>query len=382
MKNILKHYRISQELKKRLKQDKSFLDDTILGSQCSYPVRYAAKIFTPFLEKNIGDPGLCSDTLSMEQDYIRNIGRVLGTPTAAGTAVTGGTEANLIALWAARNHHRGKRHQVILSETAHFSFDKGASMMGLELIKILIDKHQRIQTEIMHQHISSAAMMLVGVTGTTGAGAVDDIETLSFLAAEHGLYLNVDAAFGGYVLPFLKEAGFPSYVFDFSLPGVSSISIAPHTMGRAPIPAGEILFRDDATSSLVPTDVGYLSGGLTSHKTLAGIRSGASVAAVWALWAMMYLDGYVQKVADCMKLTWWFYHEIEKRPFLNCIIPPEINIAAIISKKFSIEELATKLRERNWAVSLFPGFIRIAAMHHVKKALLKFLEDLDWLHKE
>jgi len=68
------------------------------------------------------------------------------------------------------------------------------------------------------------------------------MDRLAELALSNDLFLHVDAAFGGFVIPFLDR----KYDFDFSVKGVSSITADPHKMGMSTIPAGGLLFREEA----------------------------------------------------------------------------------------------------------------------------------------
>ena len=86
-------------------------------------------------------------------------------------------------------------------------------------------------------------MAMVGIAGTTELGLVDDIPEISKIAKSYGVYLHVDAALGGFIIPFLNYKNNNQLNFDFKCKGVSSITIDPHKMGLAPVPSGGIIFR-------------------------------------------------------------------------------------------------------------------------------------------
>ena len=104
---------------------------------------------------------------------------------------------------------------------------------------------------------------------------------LSNICLENDIYLHVDAAFGGYSIPFLNEIGYELPKFDFSLRGVCSITIDPHKMGLAPIPTGGILFREKKYLDAMSIETPYLTE--ERQSTIVGTRTGASTAATWAL---------------------------------------------------------------------------------------------------
>lgn len=371
---------VMRELASLLEGDLTFSGDSILGSMCTLPLDTAARVFSAYLDRNIGDPGLHPGLDRLERETIRLLGSILGSPEAAGAIVTGGTEANLIALWAAKRRGGGKR-KVVLPESSHFSFDKAADLMDLELRKVRVGDDGRVDLERYLAEIDGSVMALVAVAGTTGLGAVDPVPEIAEAALAASLPLHVDAAFGGFVLPFLAGAGYPSPPFDFSLKGVTSITLDPHKMGRCPIPAGAVLFRDNESAEASETKVTYLSGGETRQRTIVGTRSGASVAAVWAAIRRLGKEGYTASVKSCMDLTVSLYRRLLEMRGLEPVIAPEMNVVGIRPLQGSgcdAPALAKALRARGWALSLFPGFLRITVMPHVTAAMLDdFLFDLE-----
>ncbi len=368
---------VLRELSHRLAEDSSFESGRILGCMCSPPDPLSASIFARYLEKNAGDPGLFPATRDLEREVISLLGSLLGSELAVGSLVSGGTEANILALWAARRRAGSKRRQVILPESAHYSFDKAADLMDLELLKIPLDERNQMDARLAAQAISSRTMAIVGVAGSTGLGAVDPIEELSRLADENDLYLHIDAAFGGFVLPFLEEAGYPSRRFDFSLPGVASITMDPHKMGRSPIPAGSLIFRDERLARYAATSVSYLTGGEAEQRTLIGTRPGASVAAVWAALHRLGRAGFVRIVGEAMELTHWLSREIGLIPGFTVVAPPVMNLLGVRAAHLESHELAAALRVGGWGVAAFDGFVRIAVMPHLTRSKLDpFLEAL------
>jgi len=368
---------ILRELSLRLAEDSNFESGQILGCMYSSPDPLSASVFARFLAKNAGDPGLFPATRDLEREVVSLMGALLGSERAAGSLLSGGTEANILALWAARRRAGRARRQVILPESAHYSFDKAADLMDLELQKIPLDDRYQMDARLAAQAITPRTMAIVGVAGSTGLGSVDPIEELSRLAATHDIYLHVDAAFGGFVLPFLEEAGYPSRRFDFGLPGVCSITMDPHKMGRSPIPAGSLLFRDESLARYAATNVSYLTGGEAEQRTLVGTRPGASVAAVWAALHRFGRAGFVRIVREAMELTHWLSREIDLIPGFSLVAEPVMNLIGVRSARLSSHELASTLRVQGWGVAAFDGFVRIVVMPHLTRSkLAPFLEAL------
>ncbi len=368
---------ILKELEKRLRSDFTYDSGRSIGSMCSRPHPFARRLHSRYLDRNLGDSGLSPALAEIEKETVQMLGGLLSNPRASGCIVTGGTEANILALWAARRTAGKERGEIVASVSAHYSIDKAADLLGLKMVKIGLDSKFQVDAEAVKRAINPNTIAIVGVAGTTGLGVVDPIEELSEIAAEKRLFLHVDAAFGGFTLPFLKELGISVPEFDFTLRGVSSITIDPHKMGLAPIPAGGILFRDEDLRRRVAWNVAYLAGGETEQATLVGTRSGASVIAVWALLKHLGKEGYRGNVKRCMKLTIELVERIKKIEGLQIVTEPTMNIVGLRSDVFDLRQIVKELRLRGWAVSLFPEHIRIVVMPQIQKHHIeRFLEDL------
>jgi tyrosine decarboxylase/aspartate 1-decarboxylase len=99
----LSRQKIISELKKRLDYDFSFSSGGIVGSMCTRPHPFAQSLFCLNIEKDLGDPGLFPGTAQIEKEVTGMLSSLLSYSGAAGNIVSGGTEANILALWAARN---------------------------------------------------------------------------------------------------------------------------------------------------------------------------------------------------------------------------------------------------------------------------------------
>jgi tyrosine decarboxylase/aspartate 1-decarboxylase len=368
---------IIRELESRLKKDFTFESGRIIGSMRTKSHPLARRVYSQFLDKNLGDLGLFPGVAELEKETIQMLGSMLSNPEATGHIVTGGTEANILALWAARKTAKKKNGEVILPVSAHCSFDKAGDLLGLKLVRIRLNSEFRVDTEAVRKAVNRNTVAVVGVAGTTGLGVVDPISELSEIASEKGLYFHVDAAFGGFVLPFLKEVGASCQTFDFAAPGVCSMTVDPHKMGLAPIPAGGMLFRNDKLREAVMWNISYLAGGEAKNATVVCTRSGASVIAVWALMKHLGREGYERVVKRCMRLTRRLADEIPRIQGLEIMVKPTMNVVGVTSKTFDVRQVAQRLRRKGWAVALFPKHIRIVVMPHIRQEHVdEFVEDL------
>ena len=374
---------ILNELDELHKLDHNYADGRILGSMCTEAHPFAKEVFCKFLDTNLGDPGLFKGTKQIENKVIKSIGELLSLDEAYGNIVTGGTEANLMAMRAARNHARKYKGivdgEIIIPESAHFSFKKAADMLNLKIVEAKIDENYRIDVEALKDVISDKTVAIVAIAGTTELGLIDPIEEISKIAFENNIYFHVDAAFGGFSIPFLREAGYDLPVFDFSLEGVCSITVDPHKMGLAPIPAGGIIVRCEEYLDVMAVDSPYLT--VKTQSTIVGTRLGASSAATYAIMKYFGKEGYSKLAQNMMENTKFFAENLKKLGY-EIICEPELNIVAFNHPDMEANDLAKKLEDLGWKVSVAkcPVAIRVVLMNHIKKnhleELLKDLEDI------
>src|SRR5574341_628732 len=271
--------------------------ERVLSSMCTRPHPIAIKAHMQFIESNLGDFGLFSGTIDLEERAIHLMGSLLGCPTACGYITTGGTESNIQALRTARNLVNKKHPNVIVPSSAHFSFDKIADLLGVEIRKADLDKEFKVDTDSVKRLIDDSTIAIVGIAGSTEFGQIDPIDELADIASSRDVFLHVDAAFGGFVIPFLEK----KYNFDFSVEGVTSITADPHKMGMSTIPAGGLLFRDETCLQPLEIDTPYLT--IRAQHSLTGTRSGAAAAAAYAVMIHLGRDGYKKIIRRCMEMT-------------------------------------------------------------------------------
>ena len=371
---------ILKELEEIHKLDYDYADGRILGSMCTEAHPFAKEVYCKFLDTNLGDPGLFKGTKHIEEEVVKSIGNLLSLDNAYGNIVTGGTEANIMAIRAARNHARKYKGivdgEIIISEAAHFSFKKAADMLNLRIVEAKLDDDYKMDVESLKDSISDKTVAIVAIAGTTELGLIDPIDEISKIAHENNIYFHVDAAFGGFSIPFLKEIGFDLPVFDFSLEGVCSITVDPHKMGLAPIPAGGIIFRKEEYLQVMAVDSPYLT--VKTQSTIVGTRLGAASAATYAILKYFGKQGYAKMAKEMMDNTRYLKEGLEDIGY-ELVREPELNLLAFNHPKIEAHELAGKLDELGWKVSVAkcPVAIRIVLMNHIKKSHLKeLLEDL------
>ncbi len=361
-------------LRKFWEQDLRYEDGRILCSMCTAPHSLAKNAHNLFSSSNLGDPGLFPGSLKLERKVIQKLAALLNGKDSVGFLVSGGTEANLLALLAARNMANSGNPEVVLPESAHFSFTKISNLLGLKIVYANLDSIHRVDPSSVEKCITKNTVALVGTAGTSELGAVDPIAKLSAIALDRGVYLHVDAAFGGLIIPFLSDISHDVSNFDFHLEGVKSITVDPHKMGMTPIPAGGILFRNNTFLDYIKTETPYLTEEL--QYTFVGTRTGASAAATWAVFERLGREGFRITIQHCIKLTEFLSSKLEALNF-KLVSQPTLNIIAFQGSDSKL--LSKKLQQRGWFVSYIPRLdcIRIIVMPHLRKRhLMAFLKDL------
>jgi len=343
---------------------------------CTTPHPIAKKAYQMFFESNLGDSGLFPGNTQIEKEVVHELATLLHNENAAGFVISGGTEANLMALLAARNTAKVNQPEVILPISTHFSFTKICNLLSLKPVYAKLDSSFRVDTSEVEKCINKNTIAIVGTAGTAEFGAVDPIDKLSDIALRYNIYFHVDAAFGGLIIPFLHN---PKPTFDFNLEGVKSITVDPHKMGMAAIPAGGILFKNAKTLDFIKTETPYLTDKV--QYTFVGTRTGAAAASAWAVFKTLGMEGFQKVVGACRQNTKKLADGIEKAGF-KLVVKPTLNLVAFRSLK--TKALAKNLWAQGWFISYVPRYdcIRIVVMPHVKsKHIEAFLQDLNEIAK-
>ena len=360
---------IFEELEQYQKKDMKYSDGRILGSMCTEAEPIAKEVFYKFINSNLGDPGLFPGTKAIEDKAIKMIGSLVSIDNPYGHIVTGGTEANLMAMRAARNYARRYKNitepEMIVPKSAHFSFKKAADMFGMKVVEADMDGYL-IDVNSLENKINKNTAVIVAIAGTTELGLIDNVEEIAEIAKKHDIYLHVDAAFGGFVIPFLKEEGYDFPKFDFSLDAVCSMTIDPHKMGLSVIPSGCILFRDKKYLDVMAVKAPYLTK--KEQSTIVGTRSGASSAATLAVMESLGHEGYRKLALDVMDKTMMLKEGLEDIGY-DLVVEPQLNIVAFYHKDIDTDYLADLLEQRGWRVStsFYPKAIRVIVMKHISR---------------
>ncbi len=267
---------------------------------------------------------------------------------------SGGTTANLCALWVARNAalgpapgfagvageglaaalvHYGQRRAVIVgSELAHYSLGKAADLLGLGergFSQVPVDARGRVElaalrrTLVEHRSRSERVLAVVGVAGTTESGAIDPLAELAELAAEFGAHFHVDAAWGGPLAFSSRHRGLLA-----GLERADSITIDGHKQLYMPMGIGAVLFRDPQRAAVIEKRARYI---IRAGSPDLGRRSleGSRASMVLLLHAGLHLlgrRGYGELLDAGLERARGFAEAIRRRPAFELVVEPTTNI--------------------------------------------------------
>lgn len=297
-----------------------------------------------------------------------------GTPGEQdGYVASGGTEANIQAMWIYRNYfmaeHKAQINEigVIYSEDSHYSFSKGTNLLNLQPIVINVDKSTRaielcdFKKKLDEAKQKGIRYFIVNMNlSTTMFGSVDDIDKITGLLIENKIVfkLHVDAAFGGFIYPFTN----PQSSFAFKNPLITSITIDAHKMMQTPYGTGIFLIRKGFLQYVCTEEAQYVTG---KDHTLCGSRSGANAVAVWMILHNYGSEGWKMKMQSLIDRTSELCEQLDKlnieyyrNGFLNIVAIKGKHISKTIAEKYILVADTYNGEPQWWKIVMMPHITR------------------------
>lgn len=295
---------------------------------------------------------------AMQSEVVRITADLLhGGPDAAGFMTSGGTESILMAVKSARERGRVERGidrpNLVVAESAHAAFHKGAYYFGLEMRKVPVRDDWRADVDAMAAAIDENTVLVVGSAPQYPQGVIDPIGELAAIAAEAGANFHVDACMGGFVLPFMEELGYELPPWDFRVEGVTSISADLHKLGYAPKGASVIVHRNkDLRRYQTFVFDGWL-GGFYASPNMQGTRPGLPIALAWATLHHLGMEGYKRLTKLTIETHQRMVEGVRAIDGLTVLGEPEAHLVAIAADPESEEPLdvfavGDALLKRGW----------------------------------
>jgi glutamate/tyrosine decarboxylase-like PLP-dependent enzyme len=268
-----------------------------------------------------------------------------------GYVASGGTEANMQAIWIYRNYfkqEKGLKNEeicILTSEDNHYSMDKAGNVFSLPVQKVGVSENGRFISEESVQaavDIQKAkgvkAFIVVANMMTTMFGSIDEPEFYSTVLEREGLdyFIHVDGAYGGFYFPFSQK----EHHLDFRNPKITSVTLDAHKMAQAPYGTGIFVIRKNYMRYANTKEASYVEG---EDSTLIGSRSGANAVAVWMILSKYGPYGWMEKIFILQKRAAWMCEQLDdlkvkyyRHPSSNIITIKSEFITAEIAKKYGL----------------------------------------------
>lgn len=314
------------------------------------------RVWTNFVDTNALYPAVFPSLRKFEAEIVAmTLSIVHGKEVGAcGLLASGGTEAVLLAMLAYREQGRVRgieAPEIICSLSAHPAVKKACHYFGIQLIVVGLEPStMRLRAAAVSPFITRNTVAIYASAPSFSHGVVDPIEELGSLALSHGIGLHVDNCLGGYLLSFMQREGLFPAPFDFSVGGVTSMSVDVHKYGCAAKGVSVCCFRDTKLRQLtyVPSTEGC--EGLYVTPTLQGSRSGATMAAAWATLVHIGCQGYAEKARATTACHRKIKEAVGKMPPLRLCADADATVVPICSDTVNVYALASLMDQRGWGI--------------------------------
>jgi glutamate/tyrosine decarboxylase-like PLP-dependent enzyme len=296
---------------------------------------------------------------AMEKEAVAEIAAMFGWQAHLGHLASGGTMANLEALWVAGRLHPGKK--IAASAQAHYTHHRISSVLGLPFVEIPCDRRGRMDAQTLSARLAEGDIgCVVATLGTTGTGSIDPLPQILHLREQHGFRLHVDAAYGGYFTLAGNLAQETRAAFDV-IGEADSIVVDPHKHGLQPYGCGCVLFRDPSVGALYKHDSPYTY--FTSSELHLGeislecSRPGASAVALWATQKLLPLvrgGEFATGLEACREAALDLAERLAPHPRWLVPFAPELDIV-VWAPRAASARLASEQSQRIFAAAAKRG---------------------------
>jgi glutamate/tyrosine decarboxylase-like PLP-dependent enzyme len=219
---------------------------------------------------------------------------------------SGGSESLFCGLhaareWARAQHPHITRPEVVVPFSAHATISKACHYLGLKLLRVPVAANYRADVQAMEAAIGPNTIALAGSAPSWPYGQIDPIADIAALGQRRNLWVHVDACVGGYLAPFVARLGYALPAWDFSVPGVCSISADLHKYGYAPKPASTIAYRNEELQKYHHVAASDWPSATYLSEGVIGSRPAGAIAATWAVFHYLGEEGYLDYARRTMQ---------------------------------------------------------------------------------
>ncbi len=386
-------YEALSKIEKELKEDGLLEYD--LGSYTTIEMLPEADfIIHQILGKNLVNQNEYHKTTEIHKDLVKTLGDFLHAPEISnvfGSSTTGSSEAIFLAVLAAKWHWKKTNldgtPNIVLCANAHLCWYKFAKYLDVEVREIEHEDIFEYPINKITERVDENTVCVVAILGCTYLGTCDPIDQLnaSLEALNEknnwNVGIHVDAAIGGFIVPFSDE--FSETVWDFKLPLVRSINLSGHKYGLVYPGLGWILFRNENYfQSELSLNSHYLSGSSESF-TVNFSRSSSLVIAQYFNFLHYGIEGYQKVVEKCMNHAGLLSNLLSQSEIFEVISEGKLPVVIFRCKvppSFSIKQFTQLLRNKKWMLPYYSlpdkkrqVVMRIVVRNDMTSVLIKLL---------
>ncbi len=318
--------------------NKQFLNQ--LYSGFNFPA-FIGEVFTILANTSMYTYEVAPVATMIEMEMIRLMNSYTGYTNGDGIFVSGGSNANLVAMFSARNkvlpegrfigYDRNIKLKVFVNEQAHYSFETASNVLGIgakNVIKVKADKNGRLIPVELEREISNSIdrgekpFFVAATCATTLMGAYDPIEEMAEICKKHDVWLHADGSFGGSIILSDKHRHLMK-----GIEKTDSFAWNPHKLMNIPLICSVLLVKKRGVLQHNITDVNtdYIFHDIDMIEDLGkrSIQCGRKVDAVklWFAWKYFGLEGYRKRIDNLIEMAKYAENKVKKNPRLELIVP-------------------------------------------------------------
>lgn len=353
-------------------------------------VDFTNRAYSIASQNNPLHPDVWPSSLKFESEIVSMVrGMLNGDSSVRGSVTSGGTESILLAVKTYRDWAREtkgiREPEIVLPKSAHAAFDKACHYFGIKPVWTELTHKYAADPRDIRKHVNENTIAVVASTPCFPYGVIDPVSEIAEIAREHGVGMHVDACLGGFFLPWAKKLGASIPDFDFSVPGVTSMSVDSHKYGFAPKGTSVVLYRDSELIQYQYYVTGSWSGGIYFSPTMSGSRSGGVIAATWASLLEQGQNGYMEAARKILEATDRIRRGVDAIPELR-LMGRSPFVVAFTSDSINIYGLMERMAGKSWILNGLhrpPGLhLALTLRHTLPGVAERFIGDLEASVKE
>lgn len=365
----------------------------------------AEKLFMHGATRNLVDQDEYPQLRVIEQRVIRmqaSLFNASDDEEPTGFTTVGSSEAIMLALlahkwnWREQRQSSGQdyyRPNIVFGADAHTCWEKFARYFDVEMrcIPLQVDRYIINGSDVL-RHIDENTIAVGAVIGTTFTGQMDDVVDINDKLLQHrqrtgqDIPIHVDAASGGFVLPFVA----PDFSWDFRLQQVRSINVSNHKYGLVYAGLGSVIFRDQRVLHKdLPFKINYLGGEMENY-SLNFSRSSAMLLVQYYHFLRLGMEGYRRIVGQVMENAHYLERKLLDRSGFQVLTDvkylPVVVVRLTDESQYTVFDLSDQLRKFGWIIPAYTlpegassvSVLRMVVKENFSRDLAdKLLQDID-----